>query len=575
MFMKTTRVYFPVAVFLAVTPFTGSAFDGDATIHTTKKDGTAVKENIFALSTDVYLSGGPEQEQAASGLPDGTYYFQVTDHDGHTLLSTDIALCRQLLVLHGKVAGATGPPCKHANGTFNPATGTLPVQLFPFSATPKAEDENEFEVWLIAKTTKTSVSASDPKVLIFDPSDAETDDFEVLHPVTPPPPGSCQPSSSLTALVTGRDVVGYVPKGNWSVTPVTGVSVVNIEGTRVIPTKISTPNIVNACAPNPISGQTVCTANNTDVYLISGTSLTNTLTSGGSGTITFSGGSCTDCGVAIDAVHNKAAIALSLSGAGGFQFLDLGSSPLLEPAFASKAPGGPSGVFPTNITEDALIDPIRNLVLSPNERGNYEIINVANSRSPLFFENATVGGELDSAGEECSTGIVLAPMEFAIPSVVFIADVTQATFAAGSPGTWTAPSQNQILSESILSAGSSGIAVAQDTHTGVLTGEFFGNAFTALALPATSGSGTPAISDWVTCGISGFDNGFDPHTVTAYQSPNTGDAIGVLGNAGASSLAIIDLTKVLNATIVPRTIGGHACASGTLPATMVSFVSVP
>jgi hypothetical protein len=158
---------------------------------------------------------------------------------------------------------------------------------------------------------------------------------------------------------------------------------------------------------------------------------------------------------------------------------------------------------------------------------------------------------------------------------VFIADLTQATFTAGSPGTWTAPSQNQTLSESVLSAGPSGIAVAQETHTGVVTGEFFGSAFTAIALPATSGSGTPAISDWVTCNISGFENGFDPHTVTAYQSPNSGDAIAVLGNAGASTLAIIDLTKMLDATIVPRTVGGHACASGTLPATMVSFVSVP
>ena len=30
-----------------------------------------------------------------------------------------------------------------------------------------------------------------------------------------PPQGSCQPSSSLSALVTGMNVVSYVPKGNW------------------------------------------------------------------------------------------------------------------------------------------------------------------------------------------------------------------------------------------------------------------------------------------------------------------------------------------------------------------------
>ena len=268
----------------------------------------------------------------------------------------------------------------------------------------------------------------------------------------------------------------------------------------------------------------------------------------------------------MDATHNKAVIGLSLGGAPGFQFLNLGTSPSFEPAFTSPWRG---------ISEDPLIDPIRNLLLSAAENGNYEIINVATTTSPAFFENPTVGGELDSSGEDCTTGIALAPKEFSAPSIVFIADLTQATFTPGSPGTWTAPSQNQSLSESFLSAGASGIAVAQGTHTGLVAGEFGGNTLTAIALPVASGSGIPAITDWVTCGIAGFSNGFDPHTVTAYQSPNGGDAIGVLANGGATSLAVVDLTKMLNPTIVPRTVAGHGCASGTLPSTVVSFVAVP
>ena len=57
--------------------------------------------------------------------------------DGRPLdvLSTDDISCRQLLVSNGRVSGATGP-CPHANGTFNPANGTTPVQLAPFSDTP-------------------------------------------------------------------------------------------------------------------------------------------------------------------------------------------------------------------------------------------------------------------------------------------------------------------------------------------------------------------------------------------------------------------------------------------------------
>src|SRR5208283_3951559 len=91
----------------------------------------------------------------------------------------------------------------------------------------------------------------------------------------------------------------------------------------------------------------------------------------------------------------------------------------------------------------------------------------------------------------------------------------------GTPprGTWTAPYTLQSLSESFLSAGSCASSVAQGTHTGILAGEFGGDEITAVALPTTSGSGTPVIPDWVSCNIgNGFANGYDPHTTTAYVS---------------------------------------------------------
>jgi len=546
-------------------------------IYSTTKDGTAVNKNIFGSTQDVYLSGGP-QNSNASGLPDGTYYFQVTDPSGKTLLSTDNAVCRRLNVTGGRVSGAAGA-CAHANGTFNPANGTLPVQLAPFSASPNSG--NEYKVWMVPVGSAT-VSGSDPKVLSFANSNAVTDNFkaqaeEVVQ-------GSCQPSSSLSVLVSGSNVVAYVPKGNWSVTHVTGVAAVNVEGASITNTLIPTTSVVNSCASNPITGQTVCTANNTDVYVMKGTALdpavaTNPLTSGGTGSIGFSGGSCTNCGVAMDATHNKAVIGLSVASQGGFQFLNLGASPAFEAPFASQSPPG----FFASISEDPLIDPIRNLLLSASEHNNYEIINVATSTSPQFFEHPVPlpGFELlDSSGEDCSTGIVLAPAEFSAPSKIFIGDISNPAFAlftAGSPGTWTAPSQVQVLSESFLNEGSSGLAVAQGTHTGIVTGEFGGNAITAILLPAISGGGlTPAINDWLTCNIgSGFSNGFDPHTVTAYRSPATGHAIAVLANGSATQLAVVDLTNMLDSTIVPRTVAGHACAVGPLPASVVRFISLP
>ena len=384
-------------------------------------------------------------------------------------------------------------------------------------------------------------------------------------------------------------MTSYVPKGYWESTT-KNIGVVNVEGSSITPQEIITPNSVNSCASNFSTGQVVCTANNTDVYVIIGTTLNPTLASGGSGTISFSGGNCTNCGVAMDAVHNRAVIALSVGGVGGFQYLNLGSSPSFEPAFTSKAPAATGDA---NISENILVDPLRNLILSPNEDSNYEIVKMADlspnsppdkfpaAITPAFFENTVPGFlTMDSSGEDCSTGIALAPAEFSDPSEVYIADLTQAISTTGSPaGTWTAPSQVQTLSESSLSSGANGMAVAQGTHIGIVTGEFGGDAITAIELPTTSGSGIPAISDWVTCGIpdglAGFEMGGDPHTVTAYQSPNGGNAIALVANYDASRLAVIDLTKMLNPTIVPRTVGGHACASGTLPATVVHVIDVP
>ncbi len=55
-----------------------------------------------------------------------------------------------------------------------------------------------------------------------------------------------------------------------------------------------------------------------------------------------------------------------------------------------------------------------------------------------------------------------------------------------------------------------------------------------MVLPSTSGSGTPTLADYAyvsampnTPDGNGFEAGFDPHTVTAYTSPNTNKSYAV------------------------------------------------
>jgi len=155
--MRIRQIFFPLVPLLAVALSTDSAFAQklSGAIYTTTKDGTVVNQNVYAARTDVYLNGGP-QNTNSSGLPDGTYYFQVTDPSGKTLLSTDDAACRQLTVTGGRVSGAAGP-CPHTDGAFNPANGSTTVQLAPFSVTPNAG--SEYKAWLIP-TGKATVGIS-------------------------------------------------------------------------------------------------------------------------------------------------------------------------------------------------------------------------------------------------------------------------------------------------------------------------------------------------------------------------------------------------------------------------------
>jgi hypothetical protein len=388
-------------------------------------------------------------------------------------------------------------------------------------------------------------------------------------------PAACLPSSSLSVLVAGTNATAYAPNGSWGGGS-NNVQVVPIEtsggiGTGGAASAITTTKPINSCSSNSGTGQTVCVANDTSVYVIKGTSITNSLTSGATSSQSFSGGSCMNCGVVIDSSLNEALITegLSSGGPGGYQFLDLGPTP---PTFETPIPAGAS------TSEDASIDPIRHLVLSPNEQGNYQLLNISagTTKATLFNNDVSGSPEFDSAGEDCTTGIALATIEFT--GDLFIADLTQAKFTAGTPGTWTdTASQVQSFPEfSGFSAGTCGIAVAPGTHFAVVTGEFGGNLEGVIQLPATSGSGTPAVVDWVAFTVpkdpngNDFSIGFDPHTTTAYVSPNTGKPLGVLTGVEPGTtptfLAVIDMEGLLKA---PRT--GHV-VNNPIPAGLITFI---
>ena len=437
-------------------------------------------------------------------------------------------------------------------------------------------DNNQRVIIIIPTRTHTPKPTSTPA-----PTPSPSPTPTSLGPTATPTlaPEACVPSSSLGILVQGTNATVYAPKGNWGGGPV-GVNVVPIETSAGVgkggpAVTVATAHTVNSCSSNSATGNTVCVANDTDVYILNGTTLKSTLTSGATGSASFSGGSCMNCGVVVDSSTNTAVLAMGVSGSpsgSGYQTLNLATN-----TFAAAVNS------PTGVSEDIAVDPIRHLILSPNEQGTYELAQT--SPSTAVFQNKIVPiptptpagapnptKDLDSAGEDCTTGIALSTDEFT--GNLFIADLKQATFTTGTPSTWSAASQFQNFPEfDTFEAGTSGIAVAPGSHFGVVTGEFGGALEGVIQLPSTSGSGIPKVTDWVAFTVPDdpsskpWSEGLDPHTVTAYVSRNSGKAFGVLGNSTFTFLAVVDLEGLLKA---PRT--GHV-VNNPIPAGLITFVA--
>ena len=97
------------ALVLAGLPIAANALSG--AIFTTTADGGIVNENVrYGSKLEVYLDGGPRMNAPASAaaLPDGNYYFQVTDPSGKKLLSQDPVACREIKIENGVITEYLG-----------------------------------------------------------------------------------------------------------------------------------------------------------------------------------------------------------------------------------------------------------------------------------------------------------------------------------------------------------------------------------------------------------------------------------------------------------------------------------
>jgi hypothetical protein len=126
-------------------------------VFTTNQNGSLVNGNTTFTAkcgdTGVYLDGGPgvNAPARAAGLPDGDYYFQVTDASGKLLLSTDPVRDRCISVADGLVIGNC-PTGTHQTFTDQDwgSVGARTVELcaagVPFLTTPHAD--GVYKLWV-------------------------------------------------------------------------------------------------------------------------------------------------------------------------------------------------------------------------------------------------------------------------------------------------------------------------------------------------------------------------------------------------------------------------------------------
>jgi hypothetical protein len=150
-----TRFAIPCAIIIASAGLLGSPAAAappgtsiSGAIFTTDSTGEPVNLNIYPSKESVYLNGGPgiNAPADAAGLPDGTYYFQVTDPSGKVLLSSDAIECRQFTVEGGVIQDVVlAGGCEHATGDDGEDGGAT-IQLFPYADTPN--NGGVYKVWV-------------------------------------------------------------------------------------------------------------------------------------------------------------------------------------------------------------------------------------------------------------------------------------------------------------------------------------------------------------------------------------------------------------------------------------------
>jgi hypothetical protein len=284
------------------------------------------------------------------------------------------------------------------------------------------------------------------------------------------------------------------------------------------------------------------------------------------GSLSFTGGTCTVCAIAYDPKDN-AFIMLEHDATTTGKFVSWG-----EDSHATI-----TTIADSDPNENPGYDYTKNWIFTPQYQAANPFYNIADFNTGTFYTSSTPvttsstillnALPLDSATVDVATHVALAPMEFPTTGNtydVFTADLGTAVLNSPAAGMFTLTTADRsITSSAISNCGASLTDTATDSvlHVTFITEEFCGPGTGASApsmgfvLLPTTGSGVPSISDYAFVQVPntpdgmGWESGFDPHPITAFNDPVNCRDCAILVDGHFTWLGVVDLNKLIH---VPR-----------------------
>ena len=271
-----------------------------------------------------------------------------------------------------------------------------------------------------------------------------------------------------------------------------------------------------------------------------------------SGSITFTGGSCTICDIAYDPSDNAFLILVpsGVSGAGAFQ------------RWTENGHTQTASVVDSDPNENWGYDYVKNWVFTPQYNTSPTALQIVDfsTATPTLYTSSTTFPMIvtpDSGNVDVSTHVAITPNEFNPPDIFTTADLGSAVLNSPSAGMFTVSGSSQTLTIKVqgsCGADNTDMAIDSVLHLAFVTGEFCDLGFERMGflLLPTSSSGL-AISDYAFVTIPNtpdakpWDAAHDPHPIAAFNDPVNCPDCAVIVNKEVTWLGVIDLKKLMAA----------------------------